>query len=78
MLRVVLTLDCNECGQSYDKAAVCTDAEPFFWESFANDLMSCASFDGWYTSEYDDENRDILCDECVEKKLTEEMPPTPC
>jgi hypothetical protein len=69
MLRVVLTLDCDRCRQSYYKAAVCTDPESFFWESYASDLKDCAGFDGWYMGEDDTEQVDVLCDECVEERL---------
>lgn len=69
MLRVVLTVDCDRCKQSYEKAAVCTDSEPFFWESFAHDLKDCACMDGWHVGEEEPGNEIILCDECVQKAL---------
>jgi hypothetical protein len=70
MLRVVLTLDCDRCRQSYEKAAVSTDTDSFLWESFANDLKCCAAGDGWRT-EIDDYT---LCDECWEKEEQEGEP----
>ena len=74
MLRVVVMLDCNECGQSYYKAAVCSDPDPSFWQSFANDLTTCAGIDGWFTTtEYDNgndtESSYVVCDQCLEAKL---------
>lgn len=73
MLRVVLTVDCDRCNKSYEKAAVCTEPETFFWESYAHDLKECACFDGWYlASDEETEKEEIICDECVEKILEQE------
>lgn len=66
MLKVVLTLDCDGCRQSYEMAAVSTDPEPFFWESFANDLKSSAGCDGW-----DTEGDEIICSDCLENEQKE-------
>lgn len=65
MLRVVLTLDCDRCKQSYFQAAVCTHPEPFLWESFASDLQDCAGGNGWRVGEKIGE--EIFCDDCVEE-----------
>lgn len=59
MLRVVLTLDCDRCKQSYSKAAVSTEPDSLSWESFAHDLKGCAAFDGW-----DTDGDAISCPEC--------------
>jgi len=61
MLRVVISLDCDQCRQSYYQAAVSSDTKSIFWQSYAEDLLGCASMDGWFT----DGDR-ILCKECVE------------
>ena len=66
MLRVVLTLDCDRCRQSYEIAAVSTDPEPFFWESFAEDLKSHAGGDGWET-----DGNEIICSDCLESEQKE-------
>jgi hypothetical protein len=63
-------IDCDRCKQSYYKAAVSNDSEPFFWEAFASDLQSCAGDDGWRTAE--EVGGEMICDECVEKE-TEEL-----
>jgi hypothetical protein len=60
MLRVIFTLDCDRCRQSYEKAAVCADPEPLFWETFSQDLKACAALDGWDTEE------EIICSACLE------------
>ena len=66
MLRVVLTLDCDRCKESYYMAAVSTDPEPFFWQSFADDLKSSAGFDGW-----DTDDGEIICSDCLESEQKE-------
>ncbi len=65
MLRVVLTIDCDRCKQSYWQAAVSNDPEPFFWESFASDLQGCAGGHGWVVPE--EIGGEMICDECVEE-----------
>ena len=64
MLRVVLTIDCDRCKQSYWQAAVSNDPESLLWESLASDLQDCAGGDGWRVGEKIGE--EIVCDECVE------------
>jgi len=66
MLRVVISLDCDRCRQSYYQAAVSSDRESYIWESYAEDLKVCASMHGWYTG-----SEDVLCDDCVERAEAE-------
>lgn len=63
MLRVAISLDCDRCRQSYYQAAVSSDTESFFWESYAEDLKSCASMQGWCT-----EGDEIVCADCVDQE----------
>lgn len=70
MLRVVLTIDCDMCRQSYDMAAVSNEPESFFWESFASDLQDCAGGHGWRVSE--EIGGEMICNECLEKLEEEE------
>jgi hypothetical protein len=56
-------MDCDWCRQSYFQAAVSTDPETFFWESYADDLKNSASMHGWET-----EGDKILCDDCLESE----------
>lgn len=62
MLRVVLTLDCDRCKESYPKAAVSTDPRSVWWECIASDLKGAANFDGWVIGE----SIGMLCNDCVE------------
>jgi len=66
MLRVVISLDCDRCRQSYYQAAVSSDTERCIWESYAEDLKCCASMHGWYT-----DGEETLCDDCVEQAEAE-------
>lgn len=68
MLRVAISLDCDRCRQSYYQAAVSSDTESFFWESYAEDLKSSASMHGWHT-----EGDEIVCADCVEQEEEEEL-----
>lgn len=60
MLRVVISLDCDRCRQSYYQAAVSSDTERLFWESYAEDLKCCASMEGWLT-----DGEEMVCDDCI-------------
>ena len=62
MLRVVISLDCDRCRQSYYQGVVSSEADSDFWESEAEELKICASMEGWYT-----DGEEIVCDDCVEK-----------
>lgn len=69
MLRVVLTLDCDRCKESYYQAAVSNDPEPLMWHALANDLQCCADGAGWRTGlKIGDE---VICDECVDQEADE-------
>ena len=57
---MAISLDCDRCRQSYYQAAVSSDTESFFWESYAEDLKCCASLQGWYIGD-----EEIVCNECV-------------
>ena len=57
---MAISLDCDRCRQSYYQAAVSSDTESFFWESYAEDLKCCASMQGWYTG-----GEEIVCADCV-------------
>lgn len=72
MLRVVISIDCDICRQSYYQAAVSNDSESIFWESLALDLQSCAGGHGWRVS--GDIGGEMICDECIER-MEEELEP---
>ena len=55
MLNVILILDCNICGQPFERIATSSDRDPFAWKSLSMDL-ECAAMDcGWsfyYSAHY--------------------------
>lgn len=67
MLRVVLTLDCDRCRDSYWQAAVLTDPEPLMWEAAAYELQGCAGSEGWKTPDEQLQGR-VLCDCCADEE----------
>lgn len=47
MLKVILMLDCNICGQPFDRVATSTDRDPLAWKPLACDLEYSAERRGW-------------------------------
>ncbi len=47
MLKVILMLDCNECGQPFDRVATSTDCDPLAWKPLACALKYSAQRSGW-------------------------------
>jgi hypothetical protein len=47
MLKVILMLDCNMCGQPFDRVATSTDRDPLAWKPLACDLEYSAELRGW-------------------------------
>jgi hypothetical protein len=47
MLKLILMLDCNICGQPFDRVAASTDRDPVAWKSLACDLEYNAENSGW-------------------------------
>lgn len=47
MLKILVTLDCNRCGQPFDRLAVTTDLDPMNWKALAQDLEYKAENRGW-------------------------------
>lgn len=70
MLRVLISIDCDRCRQSYYQVAVSNDSESFFWESLVSDLQDCAGGHGWRVSE--EISGEMICAECREE-LEEEL-----
>jgi hypothetical protein len=65
MLKVVILLDCNECGRSLCKAAVCSTPEQVAWQKEIGRLVHEADQDGWrFLRDYG------ICPECIESELT--------
>jgi hypothetical protein len=47
MLKVILMIDCNICGQPFDRIATSTDRDPMTWKSLSLDLEAMAEQRGW-------------------------------
>jgi hypothetical protein len=47
MLRVILMLDCNICGQPFDRVVTSGDRDPLSWKSLSLDLEDAALNCGW-------------------------------
>jgi hypothetical protein len=63
MFKVIILLDCDECGHSFNKAAVCTP-EQKAGESEMRFLANCAELHAWrFTRDYG------ICPVCIEEEL---------
>jgi len=47
MLKVIVMLDCNMCGQPFERVATSTDRDPLAWKSLACDVEYSAELRGW-------------------------------
>lgn len=47
MLKVILMLDCNICGQPFREVAASTDRDPLAWKPLACELEYNAEGSGW-------------------------------
>jgi hypothetical protein len=64
MLKVVIFVDCNECGLPMTKASVCSMGGEESWQSSIGLLIHDAEWDGWrFWREY------VICPDCIEQEL---------
>jgi len=47
MLKVIVMIDCNICGQPFDRVAASSDSQPDAWKSLACELEYEAGRAGW-------------------------------
>jgi hypothetical protein len=47
MLKVILIIDCNICGQPFDRIVTSCDRDPMAWKSLSSDLEYKAECRGW-------------------------------
>jgi hypothetical protein len=47
MLKVMVMIDCNICGQPFDHVATSSDRDPQAWKSLSCDLEYKAERSGW-------------------------------
>jgi endogenous inhibitor of DNA gyrase (YacG/DUF329 family) len=64
MIKVILMIDCNICGQPFDRIATSSTRDPSSWKCLALDLEDSAESHGWsfYRSAHH-------CDYCVSDVL---------
>jgi hypothetical protein len=64
MIKVLIFLDCDECGHSIKTASVCSLPERQEWERQIGQLMHYAEADGWrFFRDYG------ICPECIQVEL---------
>lgn len=65
MLKVLVILDCDECGHSARTATVCSTPERQAWEREIKQLIDEAEGRGWrFMRDYG------ICPECIQIELT--------
>jgi hypothetical protein len=47
MLKVILMIDCNSCGQPFNHVSASTDRDPMGWKALSQDLEYEAECSGW-------------------------------
>lgn len=47
MLKVILMIDCNVCGQPFDRLLTSSEKDSFSWKSLSLDLEDAAMDCGW-------------------------------
>jgi hypothetical protein len=64
MIKVLIFLNCDECGHSFTTASVCSLPERQEWECQIGRLMHHAEADGWrFFRDYG------ICPECIQVEL---------
>jgi hypothetical protein len=59
MLKVLLLLDCDDCGHPLSQATACSVSDPMVWQAAGWDLVEEAQKIGW-----DFHKNHIRCSEC--------------
>ncbi len=47
MLKVIILIDCNACGQPFDHVVTSSEKDPLSWKSLSLDLEDTAMGCGW-------------------------------
>ena len=47
MLKIIVMIDCNICGQPFDRVSASTDRDPMTWKGLAEDVEYKALCRGW-------------------------------
>lgn len=48
MIKVIMMLDCNICGQPFEEIVASTQLDPLSWKSLSLDLEYTAQSSGWF------------------------------
>lgn len=48
MIRIIVTLDCNVCGQPFDRIGSSSSIDPLDWKALSLDLEHQAESTGWF------------------------------
>lgn len=60
MFKTIAMLNCDICGGTFEKLAVCGDKDPFLWDAITSDLEHASESAGWYCY-----HREHRCDTCM-------------
>ena len=64
MVKVVILLDCDECGRSLERASISSTPKREQWERQIGLSMHDAEFDGWrFMRDY------AICPECIQEEI---------
>jgi len=48
MLKSIVMLNCDNCGCTFERLAICVDANPTIWGAVVTDLEYAAEDTGWF------------------------------
>jgi hypothetical protein len=65
MLKVFVTINCNLCGQPFDRIAISTNRYPMAWRNLADDAEYYARNRAWHSQQSAHH-----CDYCVHHAIT--------
>lgn len=74
MFKLILIIDCDICGESFDRVALSTDRDPTAWQYLTADLEMRAESRGWnlHRAEYrcyDCCDSEVIC--CAQRAADE-------
>ncbi len=64
MLKTIAMINCNICGHTFERLAVCADKDLMIWRKVTSDLEHAAEDAGWYF--YHEQHR---CAHCLEDEF---------
>ncbi|MCI0561397.1 MAG: hypothetical protein MN733_23165 [Nitrososphaera sp.] len=67
MIKVLVMVDCDNCGQPWSNSRVSSDPEPLIWQEEAYELIQEVKESGWAKHDHR-----IFCAQCVYRLSIEE------